>query len=44
MELYGPCYYMYNIQLAGTTNKYGTGVVERGNEWIKSYRQLYLWF
>jgi len=34
-EQYGICYYMYNILLAGTTNKYGTGVVERGNEWIK---------
>jgi len=42
-ELYGPCYYMYNIQLAGTTNKYGTGVVERGNEWIKSYGGNYVY-
>lgn len=31
-ELYGPCYYFYNTQLAGTTNKYGTGSVERLNE------------
>jgi len=34
-DQYGPCYYFYNILLAGTTNKYGTGVIERGNEWIK---------
>ena len=34
---------MYNIQLAGTTNKYGTGVVERGNEWIKSYGGNYIY-
>ena len=34
-EQYGSCYHMYNILLAGTTNKYGTGVIERGNELIK---------
>lgn len=32
--LYGPCYYFYNTQLAGATNKYGTGTVERLNELI----------
>jgi len=42
-KLYGPCYYMYNIQLAGTTNKYGTGVVERGNEWIKTKGENYIY-
>lgn len=31
-KLYGACYYFYNTQLAGTTNKYGTGVIERSNE------------
>jgi len=30
--LYGPCYYFYNTQLTGTTNKYGTGIIERSNE------------
>ncbi len=29
---YGACYYFYNTQLAGTTNKYGTGAIERSNE------------
>lgn len=42
-ELYGSSYYFYNIQLAGTTNKYGTGVVDRGNEWIKANGGNYIY-
>lgn len=42
-ELYGGSYYFYNIQLAGTTNKYGTGVVDRSNEWIKANGGNYIY-
>lgn len=42
-DLYGSSYYMFNILLAGTTNKYGTGVIERGNEWMKVNGGNYLY-
>lgn len=42
-ELYGASYYMYNVLMAGTTNKYGTGIIERGNEWLKINGRKYIY-